>query len=524
MVPKPGEPGSETWPDDGEAWQRGGGNCWVTSTFDPDLNLLYVGTGNPCPDFDGDVRPGDNLHTDSGVAVDVDTGEIKSHFQYTPHDVWDYDSTMEHILFDLDGQKLAAHFDKNGFLYILDRTTMDPVRVAPFVDRIDWGEVDEKGNVTPKVFPDKEGDPVHFWPGPAGAKEWTHACYNPQHRAPLRAGAGRRRDGHPAAPGVQGEHPVLGSGRRRRPRRHGGVRERLRPAHRRGALALAQRHPDVRVDADDGRRPRVRGRADRRVQRARRRAAATICGSSSAAAATTAARAATASTDGSTSPCRPAGARGRKGSCPGCSGPAREARCSRSRSRSECQVSQFTNTGLRFSMGFLLLGIDSLIACLAVGALVDRQWRLRLRGAVRRRRRARVPGRRRPRLEASLRGGVRRRRDGDARVVLALYLLVVAAGTQRSARWSVWVLPFALIARQPDLRPGRRADGLGSRQARTAGAVERAARLRSACSSPSGCRGCSRRRGRTLPRRSPEPRCWSRPVRSSSSAERGLCS
>jgi alcohol dehydrogenase (cytochrome c) len=178
MVPKPGEPGSETWPD-GPEWQRGGANCWVTSTFDPDLNLLYFGTGNPCPDFDGDVRPGDNLYTDSGVAVDVDTGEIKAHFQYTPHDVWDYDSTMEHILFDLDGQKLAAHFDKNGFLYILDRTNMEAVRVVPFVDRIDWGEVDEKGNVTPKVFPDKEGDPVHFWPGPAGAKEWTHACYNP---------------------------------------------------------------------------------------------------------------------------------------------------------------------------------------------------------------------------------------------------------------------------------------------------------------------------------------------------------
>jgi alcohol dehydrogenase (cytochrome c) len=179
MVPKPGEPGSETWPDDGEAWQRGGGNCWVTPTYDPDLNLIYYGTGNPCPDFDGAVREGDNLHTDSGVAIDADTGEIKAHFQYTPHDLWDYDSTMEHILFDLDGQKLAAHFDKNGFMYILDRTNMQPVRVAPFVDRIDWGEVDEKGNVTPKIYPDKEGDPVHFWPGPAGAKEWTHACYNP---------------------------------------------------------------------------------------------------------------------------------------------------------------------------------------------------------------------------------------------------------------------------------------------------------------------------------------------------------
>ncbi len=112
--------------------------------------------------------------------MDADTGEIKSHFQYTPHDLWDYDSVMEHILFDLDGQKLAAHFDKNGFLYILDRTNMEPVRVAPFVDRIDWGEVDEKGNVTPKLYPDKEGDPVHFWPGPAGAKEWTHACYSPK--------------------------------------------------------------------------------------------------------------------------------------------------------------------------------------------------------------------------------------------------------------------------------------------------------------------------------------------------------
>jgi alcohol dehydrogenase (cytochrome c) len=179
MVPKPGEPGFETWPQDGDAWQRGGANCWVTPTYDADLNLIYYGTGNPCPDFDGGVREGDNLYTDSGVAIDADTGEIKHHFQYTPHDLWDYDSTMEHILFDLDGQKLAAHFDKNGFLYILDRTDMSPVRVVPFVDRIDWGEVDEKGNVKPLVFPDKEGDPVHFWPGPAGAKEWTHACYNP---------------------------------------------------------------------------------------------------------------------------------------------------------------------------------------------------------------------------------------------------------------------------------------------------------------------------------------------------------
>ncbi|MBA2636809.1 MAG: PQQ-dependent dehydrogenase, methanol/ethanol family [Solirubrobacterales bacterium] len=180
MVPKPGEPGSETWPADGEAWARGGANCWVTSTYDPELNLLYVGTGNPCPDFDGAVREGDNLYTDCGVAVDADTGEIRWHYQYTPHDLWDYDSTMEHILFDLDGRKLCAHFDKNGYWFVLDRTNGELVRVAPFVDRIDWGEIDADGKVTAKVYPDKEGDPVHFWPGPAGAKEWTHAAYSPK--------------------------------------------------------------------------------------------------------------------------------------------------------------------------------------------------------------------------------------------------------------------------------------------------------------------------------------------------------
>jgi alcohol dehydrogenase (cytochrome c) len=180
MVPKPGEPGSETWPDDGEAWQRGGANCWVTSTYDPELNLLYVGTGNPAPDFDGEVRPGDNLFTDSVVAVNADTGKIEFHYQYTPHDIWDYDSTMENILFELDGRKCLAHFDKNGYFFVLDRTNCELIRVAPFVDRITWGEIDSQGKITVRVGPDKEGDPVHFWPGPAGAKEWTHASYNPK--------------------------------------------------------------------------------------------------------------------------------------------------------------------------------------------------------------------------------------------------------------------------------------------------------------------------------------------------------
>jgi len=180
-VPKPGEPGSETWPDDGEAWQRGGANCWVTPTYDPELGLIYQGTGNPAPDFDGGVREGDNLYTDSVVAIDVDSGEIRWHYQFTPHDLWDYDSTMENLLFDApDGRKLLAHADKNGYFFVLDRTNGELVRVFPFVDRITWGEITPDGKVTPKVYPDEEGVPVHFWPGPAGGKEWTHMAYSPQ--------------------------------------------------------------------------------------------------------------------------------------------------------------------------------------------------------------------------------------------------------------------------------------------------------------------------------------------------------
>ena len=179
MIPKPGEPGSDTWPADGDAWQRGGANCWTTPTYDPELDLLYFNTGNPCPDFDGGVREGDNLYTDCVVAVDPDSGEIRSHYQYTPHDVWDYDSTMENILFEMDGRKCLGHFDKNGYFFVLDRTDCSLIRVVPFVDRITWGEITADGKVTPKVFPDKEGEPVHFWPGPAGAKEWTHAAYSP---------------------------------------------------------------------------------------------------------------------------------------------------------------------------------------------------------------------------------------------------------------------------------------------------------------------------------------------------------
>ena len=178
-VPKPGEPGSETWPN-ADAMAHGGGATWIPGSYDPELNLMYWGTGNPAPDFDGGVREGDNLYTDSVIAVDPDNGQIRWHYQYNPHDLWDYDSTMENILFDAQGRKLLAHFDKNGYFFVLDRTNGELVRVAPFVDRITWGEIDPNGKVTPKVYPEKEGEPVKFWPGPAGGKEWTHAAYSPR--------------------------------------------------------------------------------------------------------------------------------------------------------------------------------------------------------------------------------------------------------------------------------------------------------------------------------------------------------
>jgi alcohol dehydrogenase (cytochrome c) len=179
-VPKPGEPGSETWPADGEAWARGGANCWLTGTFDPETNLLYVGTGNPSPDFDGGVREGDNLYTDSIIAVDVDAGQIRWHYQCTPHDLWDYDSIGECILFEADERKLLGHFDKNGYFFVLDRTNGELIQITPYVDRITWGAITRDGQVTARVYPDKEGEPVHFYPGPAGAKEWTHAAYSPK--------------------------------------------------------------------------------------------------------------------------------------------------------------------------------------------------------------------------------------------------------------------------------------------------------------------------------------------------------
>lgn len=133
-VPAPGEPGSETWPV--EVWERGGGPTWLTGTYDPELNLIYWGTGNPNPDFYGADRKGDNLYTNALVALDADTGTLRWHFQFTPHDEHDWDANQIPVLVDrtVDGQprKLVMVANRNGFLYVLDRTNGRFLRAAPF--------------------------------------------------------------------------------------------------------------------------------------------------------------------------------------------------------------------------------------------------------------------------------------------------------------------------------------------------------------------------------------------------------
>ena len=141
-VPAPGEPGSETWKDDHNAWKTGGGGVWQTGSYDPERNLYIFGTGNPYPIYDPEFRPGDNLYTNSAVALDVATGERRWHFQYTPNDSWDYDEVGVHMLYDteVDGEmrNVVAHFARNGFFYSLDRDTGEFIKGHQYVNELNW--------------------------------------------------------------------------------------------------------------------------------------------------------------------------------------------------------------------------------------------------------------------------------------------------------------------------------------------------------------------------------------------------
>jgi alcohol dehydrogenase (cytochrome c) len=178
-VPGPGEPGHETW--SGDAWKQGGGSIWTTGSYDPDLNLIYWGIGNPSPDWNGDVRPGDNLYTSSVVALDADSGKLKWHFQFTPHDEFDFDSTQVPVLADIPWsggpRRVLLFANRNGFFYVLDRKTGEFLLGKPFV-KVTWASgLDAKGRPVPAASPTLEGKLIY--PENQGATNWYNPSYSP---------------------------------------------------------------------------------------------------------------------------------------------------------------------------------------------------------------------------------------------------------------------------------------------------------------------------------------------------------
>jgi alcohol dehydrogenase (cytochrome c) len=162
-VAGPGEPGGNTWPQGTDAYLHGGGSIWVTGTYDPEQNLVFYGTGNPGPDYFSANREGDNLYTCSLVALDADTGKIKWHFQFTPHDLHDWDSTQVPVLADINvnGQprKVVMFANRNGFFYVIDRITGKMINAKPFVTQTWAKEISPEGRpiLIPGNLPTESG-------------------------------------------------------------------------------------------------------------------------------------------------------------------------------------------------------------------------------------------------------------------------------------------------------------------------------------------------------------------------------
>jgi alcohol dehydrogenase (cytochrome c) len=180
-VPAEGEAGSDTWA--GDSWKRGGGATWLTGSYDPDLRLLYWGTGNPAPDWNGESRRGDNLYTCSMVALDIDTGALRWHFQFTPHDTHDWDANQIPVLInrDLDGRArtLVATANRNGFYYVLDRRTGELLRATQYAKQT-WAKgIDPKGRpiLFPGLEPSEKGTLVY--PSLQGATNWASPSFSP---------------------------------------------------------------------------------------------------------------------------------------------------------------------------------------------------------------------------------------------------------------------------------------------------------------------------------------------------------
>ena len=181
-IPGPGEPGNDTW--EGDSWKIGGSPTWMTGSYDPDLNLLYWGVGNPGPDWNGDVRQGDNLYSDCILAINPDTGEIKWHFQFTPHDVHDWDACQVPVLVDTDYQgqprKLLLMGNRNAFYYVLDRKSGEFLHATNFAKQTWAASIDSKGRPVrvPGKLPSQEG--VLVFPDVGGAANWWSPSYSPK--------------------------------------------------------------------------------------------------------------------------------------------------------------------------------------------------------------------------------------------------------------------------------------------------------------------------------------------------------
>jgi len=185
-IPGPGEPGSQSWP--GDMYLHGGGTTWMPGTYDPELNTVYWGTSNPSPDFNGDPRPGDDIYTCSVVALDAGTGKLKWYFQFTPHDLYDYDATETAVLVDAEfkgkPRKLLVEANRNGFVYVLDRVTGEFLSATQFAEKLNWAKgIDEKGRPSidkDSARPTPEGSKV--CPGFSGATNWFSPSFYPETR------------------------------------------------------------------------------------------------------------------------------------------------------------------------------------------------------------------------------------------------------------------------------------------------------------------------------------------------------
>lgn len=181
-VPVEGEPGSETW--GGESWRNGAATTWVTGSYDPDLNVVYWATGNPGPDWNGDVRPGDNLYSNCLLALNADTGKLKWYFQFTPHDVWDLDSTEIPVLVDgVIGErqrKLVLFANRNAFYYVLDRQNGQFLHARAYAKQTWATQLDHRGRPVPIPGAQPTETGVKVYPHSAGGTNWFSPSYSPK--------------------------------------------------------------------------------------------------------------------------------------------------------------------------------------------------------------------------------------------------------------------------------------------------------------------------------------------------------